>query len=581
MTSPNQRSSAHLREDPSRGLGWVGAGGEGGTDDMGPIMRHTANPVGFWPLGLCFGLCVLSACGAPPAKSSGMAERATDGETGMPASDSGIVEEEAPDCAELDLEVVGSWEQGELPQRDDITKTMQGVAVGDLDGDGWLDALVGWGGGSFGLRNDGTGQLVIDEAIRGTEGPLPQGVSAALADLDGDGDLDGFLGSWTRDVEVLWNDGSGVFEVVPLPGSRGATVSIAFGDVDGDGDLDAYLSQAVGNMDYEAIASGMQVGDVNKLLIQGDDHVFTLAPERLPEGTGHGMTLHSNFIDVDLDGDLDLYLGNDAGPYILPNLLLINDGTGFFQRASDCACELPMLSMGVGVGDANQDGWPDLYVTDVGPPHLLQNMGDRTFADVTLPARAVIEATENSMVSWGTGFLDIDGDMDQDIVVTFGQSGQNFHTSGAEGVDGEFQPDQIWLSDGEGHFSRAAVPGFQDGARSRAYAAGDFDRDGRPDLIVVGKYFLRQWHTVGGCDPGVTLKLRGKNLVGTQVDSTVAGVVRRGWHFPSISGSSSADELYIGLGGRAKAERIEVVFPSGERAVLEDVPLGSSLEIDG
>jgi hypothetical protein len=518
------------------------------------------------------------AGGSKPAVSDvgdGVDSGAADGGAG---TDDGAPRPDA--CAVADLVEVAAWSELDLPNRAPLSKTMQGVGIGDFDGDGWLDALVAWGGGSVVLRNDGAGLLVRDDLLSGTTGPLPPAVSVAVADLDGDGDLDALLGMWNTDVQQLVNDGHGVFAVSSIPGTAVDTVSITLGDVDGDGDLDAYLSAASSEMEYERIAAGEQVGDENILLIQQADGRFVVAPERLPVGTGHGMTLHSAMVDVEGDGDLDLYLGNDAGPYILPNLLLRNDGRGQFGRASDCGCEIPMLAMGVAVGDADQDALPDLYVTDVGPPKLLVNQGDGGFADLTLSSGAGIPATENSMVSWGTAFFDQDNDRNDDLVVTFGQSGQNFHTSGFEGVDGEFQPDQLLRSLGGGRFERLAAPGFQDGSRTRAVGVGDFDRDGRPDLLTTGKYFVRQWRSTGGCPPGVTVQFPGRNPIGARVRTTVAGVERTQWLLPSTSGSSSALEVYVGLGGHAAAEQIEVRALDGSTVSLRDVPAGSVVPVE-
>ncbi|MFM2245002.1 MAG: hypothetical protein RL071_1076 [Pseudomonadota bacterium] len=521
------------------------------------------------------------ACAAPgpaakQADSPGPGPAVDTSDTGP---DGGAWPEPAP-CEASDIVEVAAWTDATLPQRHPLQKTMQGLGVGDLNGDGWLDVLVAWGGGSFGLINDGAGVLQFSEAVRGVDGPLPPGVSVALADLDGDGDLDGLLGMWDLDVQHLINDGTGVFALRPIPGSAGDTVSIALADFDRDGDLDAYTSAAASDMSYEDIAAGLQIGDENRLLIQGGDGAFAVENDRLPAGTGHGMSLHSGVVDVELDGDLDIYVGNDAGPYVLPNILLLNDGAGRFRRAEGCGCEVPMLAMGVAVGDADQDSVPDLYITDVGPPKLLMNQADGSFADFSLGSGADIPATAESMVSWGTAFFDQDRDRIDDLVVTFGQSGQNFHTSGFEGVDGEVQPDQLLRGLGGARFARLDAPGFLDGSRTRAVALGDFDRDGRADLVTAGKYFVRQWRSTGGCAPGATVKLRGRSVVGATIRSTVAGVERVQWLLPSTSGSSSAHEVSVGFGGHAAAERVEVVLPGGAAVEFAAVAAGSVLEVD-
>ena len=512
----------------------------------------------------------IAAC--EPAPTGDIADSADTGDTAPP--------EVPAACEPVDV-VEAQWlSEFQLPTRADLKQTVQGVGIGDLDGDGWLDALVAWGGGSFVMQNDGTGNLVFDEAREATA-PLPPSSAVALGDLDGDGDLDGMLGSWSGDAWVLWNDGTGALEAESIPDTDDIVYAITLGDLDGDLDLDAYFSVAAIDMTYDDIVSGEQVAGPNLLLVQDADHRFAEKVGALPEDTRYGMTLHTAMLDVEGDGDLDLYVANDAGPYIEPNHLLVNDGRGHFLEDTRCGCDLAILAMGAGVGDADQDGLPDLYVSDVGPPELLLNLGDGTFANGTLTAGdAYIPATSESMVSWGTGFVDLDADMDQDLVVTFGQSGKNFEAAGVEGEDGAWQPSQVLLSDGAGSFDRAEVPGFDDGNRTRAYAVGDLDRDGRPDLVTVGKFFYRDWRTAGGCPPGVTLRLHGPAVVGATLTVEVRGHTQTLWHLPSTTSSSSADEVYVGLGGWADADRILVTWPGGGETVLEHVPAGAVLDLD-
>jgi hypothetical protein len=231
------------------------------------------------------------------------------------------------------------------------------------------------------------------------------------------------------------------------------------------------------------------------------------------------------------------------------------------------------------VGDADQDGLPDLYVTDVGGPKLLRNLGGASFADATLAMGASIPPEPESLISWAAAFVDLDQDMDQDLLVTFGQSGDDkVATMGMGWEDGEEQPDQVLLSDGAGQYSRGAFPSFQESGRSRSAAIGDLDRDGRPDVLIAGKHFLSHWRGTGGAPVGITLQLRaaGQNLqgIGARVEVSAGGRTETSWLLPSTTGGSSAPELYLGLGGAPEAELLRITWPDGEVVELEGVGPG-------
>ncbi|EYF08536.1 Ig-like domain-containing protein [Chondromyces apiculatus] len=174
------------------------------------------------------------------------------------------------------------------------------VAFADLDGDGDLDVLhtksrtytgdeIQWSHISF---NDGTGSFPQG----GEVGPGDVGLSL-LGDLDGDGDLDAmFFPYFGSDFEVWRNDGAGNFtnSGVALPNATGDCA--ALGDMDGDGDLDAVVSFGGWN-------------EKTKLLLNDGQGVFTKSPVQIPAG---GKFV--NLGDVDGDGDLDIFVANPEVP---------------------------------------------------------------------------------------------------------------------------------------------------------------------------------------------------------------------------------------------------------------------------
>lgn len=483
-----------------------------------------------------------------------------------PEKNSGDTPQKTPD---FDVELVQEWLQSDLPQAELLPGAQPGVALGDLDGDGWLDALMAYGGGSVAFKNDGSGFLVEEKSWTLDGAAFPGAAAVALADVDGDGDLDGELGRWGAEDLLFYNDGSGHFTSEVLAGSEGSTFSAAFADLDGDRDLDLALSAGSSTLSVDQILAGNQTGDPNLVYLNEKGH-FRLLADALPKVGTDGITFQLAPLDADEDGDMDLYSANDAGPYITSNHLLLNDGTAHFTDAPDSGANLTMFAMGAGMGDANQDGLLDIYLSNVGSPRMLLGQGGGLFAEAAETTGTAIPPLPESLISWGTAFVDLDADMDQDIVITFGRGGdeKKIDAVNPEFVQSEEQPSQILASDGNAYYSRADVPGFQDPEPSRAVAIGDLDRDGRPDFVTAGKHFLRQWHTVGGFEPGITLLLRGSpenpQGIGAKIEVQVGDRTRTTWALFATTASSSAPECYLGLSENESAT-VRVTWPDGQK----------------
>lgn len=522
----------------------------------------------------------LLACGADPEDSD------------PAAAETGDTADTAPlpprTCEAPSLTLQNDFPYETLPATYDHQHTQQGVALGDIDGDGWLDAIFAYGGGSAGYRNDGAGNLVYDAAIDMDGGPMVSGQGAALADLDGDGDLDLYVGrdrGWAAVIGV--NDGYGHFTTTELPGSEVATMTGSFADWDGDLDLDLFIGATITDTDGTDVMTGLVTsGDGDQFYIQEDDGSFTHANDRFPVEDMFGWTFQGSPIDYDLDGDLDVYLAHDWGAYIQPNRMMQNDGTAHFTRDADCQCELVQYAMGAAVGDANGDAIPDLFTTDIGSPNLQVNLGDGSFVDATQALNAYVPPNDTSLTSWGTSFLDLNQDSYMDLVAVFGQLGQPELIGEAEGtdgwVDGELQYDQVLLGGEDGRFTLVDV-GFTDGERKRAVAVGDLDRDGDPDLVTAGKYFMRQWRTEGGCGAGVRVLLEGKGkntgAIGAKVTVVIGEREVTQWMLPSATFSSNAPELYFGVGAAHQLDAIRVVWPDGSTSEAGAALPGETVEL--
>jgi uncharacterized coiled-coil protein SlyX len=295
------------------------------------------------------------------------------------------------------------------------------VALGDMDGDGDVDAVMGSldftiaggvAGGLYVLLNDGQGSFTDS----GQSFPLSVGFGIALFDLDGDSDLDVFVTDQQFLYVVLQNDGQGNLTLLsPGPGSA-TSMDVDLGDLDGDGDLDAFiLIQGLGNTvwlnDDDGLGSLANIdqttttGIPNEVWLNDGQGNFTNSGQSLGSGMSIGIALG----DVDGDDDLDAFVANQG-----PNKVWLNDGGGNY--------------------------------TDSG-----QNLGDLASFDIAL------------------GDLDCDDDLDA------------FVANGAttEGVD---SPNEIWLNDGQGNFTDSGESiGDQ---TSMGVALGDLDGDDDLDAFV-------------------------------------------------------------------------------------------------
>jgi predicted secreted protein len=372
------------------------------------------------------------------------------------------------------------------------------VDLGDVDGDGDLDALVGATGQNRLYRNDGSG------VFTNAAGPLPAILDEARAvsfgDVDGDGDLDVFVGNYGQPNRLFLNDGSGVFTdaTAPIPGVVDDTYAVALGDVDGDGDLDALLGQS---------GYGPQQ---DRLILNDGSGVFADATAQLPAILGQTTAVALG--DVDVDGDLDALIGN----YFQQHRLYLNNGSGVFTNSTGSLPAILQQTTAVALGDVDGDGDLDARIGNVGQDRLYVNGGSGAFADATSQLPASFDST------WAVALGDVDGDGDLDALI--GNHGQNgLQLNGGSGVfadatsqlpalvgntqavalgdadgDGDLdalvgngsysaEQNRLYLNDGSGTFADATsqLPAVVD--HTRAVALGDVEGDGDLDALI-GNY---------------------------------------------------------------------------------------------
>jgi hypothetical protein len=180
-----------------------------------------------------------------------------------------------------------------------------GVALGDVDGDGDLDAFIANINKNKIWLNNGSGTFTDSDQVLGNSGS--RGV--ALGDVDGDGDLDAFIAnSYLSNANKVWfNDGSGTFTDSGQGLGNSDSFDIALGDVDSDGDPDAFIAN---------------YGVANKVWLNNGSGTFTDSGQGLGNSKSSGVALG----DVDGDGDPDAFIAN----YGVANKVWLNNGSGTF-----------------------------------------------------------------------------------------------------------------------------------------------------------------------------------------------------------------------------------------------------------
>ncbi len=508
------------------------------------------------------------------------------GDTAVEQGDSGDTPEPEP-CAALTV-VAG---QRVALTTDDVGPIVlpeqrgPGVALVDLDGDEDLDMVWALPSGPFRVYlNDGAGVLSQATVTLTDGGELPESIAVAAADIDGDGDEDLVLTRQTEHANLLlYNEGGLSFRVVELPDSGGESKTASFADVDGDGDLDLFTCGF--STDVHSMVSDTGFGPFDGPAGEGifiytqDGGSWTQSLDALPSAVFPSQCYQGSWLDVEGDGDLDLYLSNEAGAYFVPNQLLLNDGTGHFAMAPDCFCDLAIDGMGGAIGDANGDTLPDIYLTDAGSNHLLINQDGSSFVNSAL-ALGAVPGREETGSSWGTQFVDLDQDGIEDLVTSYGWRILG-EPDGGEG-------DVFLHADGDGRFTdMTAEIGLADGGTGRNMVVGDLDRDGRPDLVTGGvrdeeggAYYWRSWFVRGGCEPGINMRFHGPHGFGPRVEVELPGGTRYyRWLEASTTYGSSPPELHLGLGGYAAASSINVHWLDGRVSSIETLTAGSTVRV--
>jgi hypothetical protein len=488
-----------------------------------------------------------------------------------------------------------------------------GAAAGDYDGDGDIDLYIVRGniGPNLLYRNDGGNRFTDVAAAAGVARPNPAGggylqSGPTFADMDGDGDLDLFIGGLEGDPCVLFvNNGNGTFTDRTAQsgiGTLGATstISAAFGDYDLDGDLDAMLAHwgtprppdgGGGNGDTESLwrndsdASGIRFTNVS---VEAGI-AAAMIPRRggyidfQPNALDYDYSFAPTFARMDADRYPDLLSVADFSNsrYFLSNGAGTASGPVTFRDATDNTVIIDRNGMGSAVGDFDNDGDLDWFVTGIFGVsetvgnRLYRNDGSGVLQDVT-----VVSGLQDGGWGWGACAADFNLDGRLDI----------FHTNGWNSLnpidDFEHDRSRLFIQQASGQFvDEAGTRGMTDIEQGRAVVCADFDRDGDVDIFMTNRGLANSgafWLN-NGADPAnksLTIKLAGAapnaEAIGARVRVTIGGTTQLreiaiGNNFTSHNPAIQV----IGLGTASAADTVQVEWPDGTTDSYSNMAAGS------
>lgn len=478
-----------------------------------------------------------------------------------------------------------------------------GICVFDLNKDGYEDLYITSGTNDDVLylnQRNGTFKNIFESAgLQEVKKFATQGVAGA--DVNRDGWVDLFITTITRRDNVptipraknllFLNNGDNTFtdatKKYNLNHLNSFSTGASFGDFNADGYPDLYIGNYFQNYEGElteikdaTIVNANQTAKGYLLINRGGryfDNVYEYY--RLNhKGFGFGGV----FTDYDNDGDQDLLINHDFGYKARPSYFLRNDyPSRFFTYVEkEKAMDLKINAMGSAVGDYDNDGWMDYYITNIKFNPFMVNQGpDKPFVN-----KANMLGMNSLSISWGANFADFDHDGDLDLFIANGDLNPNCHPMRNN-----------YLQNNYNTFTDIARSvGLQDYGIGRGSVIFDIENDGDMDLLVVNQKPVKPYPI-----PSKTILYRNDSttgnwlkvaLQGTQAEthgigSRVEVFIGKRHMIREIDGggsshlSQNSTIAHFGLGTATTVDSIVVRWTGGKRQVVKAQNANQSLTI--
>lgn len=487
-----------------------------------------------------------------------------------------------------------------------VEATGGGAGWIDFDRDGTWDLYCVQGGNAAWKSPDenppdqlyrGIGGRYVDVAqLAGIVDP-GYGQGIAVGDFNEDGFEDIYVTNVGKNSFFV-NQGDGTFvEVADVAGVQDGRWSstAAWADLDGDSDLDLFLCNYLAYDPYQPFPCNLPDGTPTTCHPEHLNPVSNACFENLGDGTfrevakqwgltGPGSKSLSVLI-ADLDGDdrADVFVANDT----TANFLFKNAGTGKYEEQAvlaGCALNgegLYQASMGIAVGDYDENGFPDLYVTHFTHDSntLYTNLGSKGFQDLT--KRRGLHTPTLKYLGFGTVMADFDRNGKQDLFIA------NGHIDEETNTDSLYEMPAQLFTYGTDRFvecTAEAGPYFKQMVIGRAVASCDWDDDGDMDLAVIHQS-VPSAMLENQASSGHWLKVRFIGTASNRRGISTKTVLTQGDRRlvqELVAGSSycasNEPTLFFGL-VEDTVVNLDVLWPSGRRQTLENVSVDQTVTI--